>query len=164
LNVDTLLTFLYFKILKPVLSFININYRFIHSKNRAGLGYALKVNHLTDLTNQELKQMRGYRHTGAVSNARPFNKAQFNATSLPQSLDWRLMGRAKKKRSSLVKLKILCMPFSTALKTLVYVMLQNIQLCFARCCDSSKGPGSVWIMLEFWYLRACRGSVLHEDW
>ena len=68
-------------------------FRYIHSKNRASLGYTLKVNHLADLTVQELKKMRGYRPSGKSSNALPFDKTQFKVNKIPDMLDWRLFGK-----------------------------------------------------------------------
>ena len=38
----------------------NFHYRYIDSTNRKSLIYSLVINHLTDLSNDELKVMRGY--------------------------------------------------------------------------------------------------------
>lgn len=75
--------------------FVN-NLRFIHSKNRAGLGYSLGVNHLSDKTDDELAALRGYRPSGVYNGGMPF---PYNTTSgsplvasLPDSYDWRIYG------------------------------------------------------------------------
>lgn len=43
------------------------NLRFIHSKNRAKLGFSLGVNHLSDKTDDEIKALRGYRPSGVYN-------------------------------------------------------------------------------------------------
>lgn len=43
------------------------NLRFIHSKNRAKLGFSLGVNHLTDKTSDELKALNGFRSSGVYN-------------------------------------------------------------------------------------------------
>lgn len=40
------------------------NLRFVHSKNRAKLGYSLTINHLADKSSDEMKALRGYRPSG----------------------------------------------------------------------------------------------------
>ncbi|CAH1773564.1 unnamed protein product [Owenia fusiformis] len=68
------------------------NFRYVHSKNRAGLTYRLKVNHLADRFDHELKYTRGYRHTPGYHGGLAFNKDQYNLRDLPESVDWRLYG------------------------------------------------------------------------
>lgn len=70
------------------------NLRFIHSKNRAQLGYTLSVNHLADKTEDELKALRGFRSSGVYNGGLPF-PYEINANStanLPDDYDWRLFG------------------------------------------------------------------------
>lgn len=43
------------------------NLRFIHSKNRARLGFSLAVNHLADKTEEERKAYRGFRSSGVYN-------------------------------------------------------------------------------------------------
>ncbi len=69
--------------------------RFIHSKNRAGLGYTLQVNHLADLASSELKMMRGYRRTVKDNHALPFPESEHGAQDIPDQKDWRLYGTKK---------------------------------------------------------------------
>ena len=40
------------------------NLRYIHSTNRAKLGFSVGVNHLADKTHDEIKALRGYRSSG----------------------------------------------------------------------------------------------------
>lgn len=75
--------------------FVN-NLRFIHSKNRAGLGYSLGVNHLSDKTDEELAALRGYRPSGVYNGGMPFPYNTMPGAplvaSLPDSYDWRIYG------------------------------------------------------------------------
>ncbi|XP_013412168.1 digestive cysteine proteinase 2-like [Lingula anatina] len=68
------------------------NVRFIHSKNRAGLGYSLAVNHLADKSEKELKIMRGYRHSNVYNGGLAFNKALYKNQVRPDQMNWRLKG------------------------------------------------------------------------
>lgn len=68
-------------------------YRYIHSKNRANLGYTLAVNHLADYSDAQIKSMCGYKKKDDESNegkAFPYNKNDFK--NLPSQLDWRISG------------------------------------------------------------------------
>lgn len=69
--------------------------RFIHSVNRANLGYRLKVNHLADRLNIEMKALRGKQYTGKHENNGgspfPYNIAE-EIKNIPNSVDWRLQG------------------------------------------------------------------------
>ncbi|VVC24114.1 Hypothetical protein CINCED_3A023935 [Cinara cedri] len=69
------------------------NLRYIHSKNRKNNGFTLSVNHLVDLSNEELKSMCGYRKINNDFNGGqpfPYNKSDF--TNLPSEIDWRIAG------------------------------------------------------------------------
>ncbi|KAK3091873.1 hypothetical protein FSP39_023296 [Pinctada imbricata] len=68
------------------------NVRFIHSKNRAGLGFSLAVNHLTDKSSQELKMMNGYRYSHGSHGGLPFDTSKYRVQDLPTDIDWRLYG------------------------------------------------------------------------
>ncbi|XP_013395242.2 cathepsin L1-like [Lingula anatina] len=68
------------------------NVRFIHSKNRASLGYSLAVNHLADKSEKELKIMRGYRHSHVYNGGLAFNKALYKNQVRPDQMNWRLKG------------------------------------------------------------------------
>lgn len=70
------------------------NLRFIHSKNRARLGYTLAVNHLADRTDLELKALRGRVHSGVYNGGRPFpyDVRDGAQAAMPAQFDWRLYG------------------------------------------------------------------------
>jgi len=70
------------------------NLRFIHSKNRAGLGFQLGVNHLADRTDLELKALRGKKYSPGYNGGAPFPYTNHRsmANDLPSNLDWRLYG------------------------------------------------------------------------
>lgn len=69
------------------------NLRFIHSKNRAGLGYSLGINHLADRSADELKALRGFKSSKIYNGGRPFPyDADKEAEHLPDQWDWRLYG------------------------------------------------------------------------
>lgn len=71
------------------------NLRFIHSKNRLRLGYALAINHLADRTEDELHALRGYKPSKPKggNGGKPFPKDLLKVKDhLPDSWDWRLLG------------------------------------------------------------------------
>lgn len=65
-------------------------YRYIHSKNRAGLGFQLGVNHLADKTELELKALRGRQYSQGYNGGLPFPHSTTEAA--PEAVDWRLYG------------------------------------------------------------------------
>nr|ATU82457.1 venom C1A protease 4 [Lethocerus distinctifemur] len=68
------------------------NLRFIHSKNRANLGFQMAVNHLADRTEDELRALRGRRHApGTTNRGLPQPPPQANLP-VPDTMDWRLYG------------------------------------------------------------------------
>lgn len=73
------------------------NLRFIHSMNRANLGYQLDINHLADLNDLELKALRGKQYTDVDDNGGlkfPYTDDEIKIlkSSIPTSFDWRLYG------------------------------------------------------------------------
>nr|XP_056702814.1 digestive cysteine proteinase 2-like [Euleptes europaea] len=68
------------------------NMRFVHSKNRANLSFKLALNHLADLTLDEMAAMRGKLKSTTPNNGRPFPHEQYIGLILPESMDWRLYG------------------------------------------------------------------------
>ncbi|XP_071448321.1 digestive cysteine proteinase 1 [Hetaerina americana] len=69
------------------------NMRFITSKNRAGLGFQLGVNHLADRTDDELKALRGRHYSGIYNGGLPFpDVLESEMKDVPPSMDWRLYG------------------------------------------------------------------------
>ena len=74
------------------MKFTCLNYcRYIESMNRQNLSYKLKVNHLTDRSDVEIKRMRGYR----TSKDSPRGEMYYSKTKLedvPESYNWRIQG------------------------------------------------------------------------
>ena len=72
----------------------NIIFRFIHSINRANLGFTLDVNHHADKTDAEMKALRGKQFSNHGPNGGlPFTyDIEKELSSIPESLDWRLYG------------------------------------------------------------------------
>jgi len=67
--------------------------RFIHSTNRANLGYQLDVNHLVDRSDLELKALRGKQYTPGYNGGAPFpHDIEKEIADVPDSIDWRLYG------------------------------------------------------------------------
>ncbi|XP_035727441.1 digestive cysteine proteinase 1-like [Vespa mandarinia] len=69
------------------------NMRFIHSINRANLGYQLDVNHLADRSTLEMKALRGKQYTKGYNGGEPFPyDIEQEIANVPDSIDWRLYG------------------------------------------------------------------------
>ena len=69
------------------------NLRYIFSKNRESLSYRLAVNHLADLTDGEIKTMRGKLYSGVIHNGgQDFDKTKYRLKDIPIQWDWRLNG------------------------------------------------------------------------
>ena len=66
------------------------NHRFIHSMNRRNKKYKLKVNHLADLSSQELRHMRGRLRSTGYNGGQPFKRR--TTGKIPEYHDWRLFG------------------------------------------------------------------------
>lgn len=68
--------------------------RYIHSKNRAGIGYTLKVNHLADYSNEEIQSMCGYKKMNPeqFNGGEPFFYDEEDLKKLPAEIDWRISG------------------------------------------------------------------------
>ena len=65
--------------------------RYIDSTNRKGLTYSLAVNHMTDLSDDELKMMRGYRPSKGPKGGIEFS-SDVSVDSTPDTWDWRIQG------------------------------------------------------------------------
>ena len=68
-----------------------IHCRFIDSNNRKSLTYSLAVNHMTDLSNDELKMMRGYRPSKGPKGGIEFT-SDVSMDVIPDTWDWRIQG------------------------------------------------------------------------
>jgi hypothetical protein len=74
-------------------SIFHQNLRFIHSKNRAKLGFSLGVNHLADRTEDELRALRGFKSSLTYNGGLPFPEdVEGTKDHLPDQFDWRLYG------------------------------------------------------------------------
>lgn len=72
------------------------NLRFIHSHNRAHKTYSLGVNHLADRSDDEIRVLRGRRHSTDNNGGLPFpysdEDVHVMSDKLPTEFDWRLFG------------------------------------------------------------------------
>nr|AZG05361.1 digestive cysteine proteinase 1 [Matsumurasca onukii] len=68
------------------------NMRLISSHNRAHLGFTLAANHLADRTPEELKVLRGRKHTEGNNGGQPFPYDSTKFQNLPDNYDWRIYG------------------------------------------------------------------------
>ena len=68
-------------------------FRYVHSMNRAGLTYTLKLNHLADLDAGELRVMRGRRPSSGYNGGRAFNSSLYSNMDVPTELNWWLHGQ-----------------------------------------------------------------------
>lgn len=68
------------------------NLRYISSKNRESIHFRLAVNHLADMSDNELKILNGKLYSGDENNGLPFDKTKYNLTDIPKQWDWRLVG------------------------------------------------------------------------
>lgn len=60
--------------------------------NRAGLSYALKINHMADFNDYELHKIRGRLPSTGYNGGSPFPSEEFS-DAIPDTLDWRLYGK-----------------------------------------------------------------------
>lgn len=75
------------------LLFLIFGYRFVHSKNRANLGFTLGINILADKTPTELRALRGRRYSPGYNGGKPFPyDISKEANSIPENFDWRIFG------------------------------------------------------------------------
>lgn len=79
-------------------------YRYIHSKNRANMGYTLAVNHLADKSDGEIKSMNGYKKskTDGYNGGKPFPYNKNDFKNLPSEIDWRIAGAVTPVKGSLI--------------------------------------------------------------
>lgn len=113
--------------------------RYIHATNRKKYGFKLSVNHLVDLSNEELKSMCGYKKSNNDFNggkAFPYNKNDF--TNLPADFDWRIQGAVTPVKGNIFLFNF-CKWLEKKNKK-SYMFLRSINL---------------WFLLEFWYHWNC---------
>ncbi|CAF4226885.1 unnamed protein product, partial [Adineta steineri] len=70
------------------------NNRYVNTHNRAGLSYKMKLNKFADRTDDELRVLRGRRHSKGYNGGLPFPIEELTQSNqaIPDSIDWRLMG------------------------------------------------------------------------
>ena len=73
----------------------SLHCRYIDSTNRKSLTYSLAVNHLTDLSNDELKIMRGYRPSKGPKGGIEFT-SDISVEATPDTWDWRIHGMSSR--------------------------------------------------------------------
>lgn len=74
-----------------------VSHRFIHSINRAGLSFQLKINHLVDRFDHELIHLRGKLYSKPEEKSKfgelPFDHdVEKEKNNLPEVWDWRISG------------------------------------------------------------------------
>lgn len=80
------------RVLQSYLLSVFYLFRYIHSKNRAGLTYRLAPNHMTDLSSEEIHQMRGKMYSKGYNGGLDFKYDEKGLRNLPEQMDWRLYG------------------------------------------------------------------------
>ncbi|XP_014666952.1 PREDICTED: digestive cysteine proteinase 1-like [Priapulus caudatus] len=143
------------------------NLRFIHSTNRANLGYQLAVNHLADRTDDELRATRG-RLTSPHPNGKAFDKARYKGQAVPDSLDWRINGAVTPVKDQAVCGS--CWSFGSTgaiegalfVKTgqLVRLSQQNLMDCSWGYGNNACDGGEEWRSYE-WAMK--HGGIMSED-
>jgi len=70
------------------------NVRYINTRNRASLSYKMKINKFADRTDEELRVLRGRRHSKGFNGGLPFPIQELTSKNqaIPDSIDWRIMG------------------------------------------------------------------------
>lgn len=64
--------------------------RFVKSRSKVPSTYTVALNHLADLSDQEMKRMRGYRNTGL--NSKFEYKSSVSVSDIPDYMNWWLRG------------------------------------------------------------------------
>lgn len=110
--------------------------------NRQNLPYKLKVNHMTDYSDSEIKRMRGYRHTTDSPRGELFVSA-IKHSDIPTYYNWRLRGKCS-----------------------ILFMANKIHSCTSkntRCCNSCERSSYLWQLLELWYCWNNRRLLFFES-
>ncbi|CAH1182111.1 unnamed protein product [Phyllotreta striolata] len=121
------------------------NLRFIEAHNRKGEGYTLGVNHLADLTNDELrvKAPRGRLASKGYNGGLPFPYDTENVT-VPSHIDWRLLGAVTPIKDQMVCGS--CWAFGTngAMEGAIFIKTGKlISLSEQALVDCSWGYGNI---------------------
>ena len=76
---------------------VSIFLRFVHSHNRAKLNYTLRLNHLSDISDNEFEMMKGQGDMDSPTIQKEINqipqlRIKIPKEPLPKNLDWRNYG------------------------------------------------------------------------
>ncbi|KAG8200213.1 hypothetical protein JTE90_024992 [Oedothorax gibbosus] len=145
------------------------NYRYVQSMNRAGLSYALKINHMADFNDHELHRIRGRLASTGYNGGKPFPSDQFPG-SVPDSLDWRLYGAVTPVKDQAVCGS--CWSFGTTgtiegahfLKTNKLVRLSQQQLIDCSWRYQNNGCDGGEDFRAYAYIMAAGGLATEEDY
>ncbi|XP_064470526.1 digestive cysteine proteinase 2-like [Ornithodoros turicata] len=146
------------------------NLRFIHSTNRANLGYNVAVNHLADQTDEELLYLRGKLKSSRAfpSRGRSFPMDKFSH-QLPESVNWWLLGAVTPVKDQAVCGS--CWSFGTVghlegalfVKTGRLVRLAEQQLIDCSWLDGNNGCDGGEDFRAYHYIQA-HGLASDEDY
>ncbi|XP_015929473.1 digestive cysteine proteinase 2 [Parasteatoda tepidariorum] len=145
------------------------NYRYVQSMNRAGLSYGLKINHLADFTDLEMRRVRGRLASTGYNGGKPFPKEEF-PTDVPDELDWRLYGAVTPVKDQAVCGS--CWSFGTTgtiegahfLKTQNLVKLSQQQLIDCSWQYQNNGCDGGEDFRAYAYIEAAGGLASEEDY
>ena len=147
------------------------NFRFIQSMNRKNTHFQLGINHLTDYTDQELKQLRGRLHSPNLeyNGGRPFH-ASLRHEHIPDQHDWRLYGAVNPVKDQAVCGS--CWSFGTSgtiegvyfVKTGHLVRLSEQQLIDCSWQQGDNGCDGGEDFRAYEYIMKAGGLSLNEDY
>ncbi|GFQ73482.1 counting factor associated protein D [Trichonephila clavata] len=145
------------------------NYRYVQSMNRAGLSYALKINHMADYNDFEIRRIRGRLASTGYNGGKPFPKEEFSE-NIPDSLDWRLYGAVTPVKDQAVCGS--CWSFGTTgtiegayfLKTNKLVRLSQQQLIDCSWRYQNNGCDGGEDFRAYAYIMAAGGLAAEEDY
>ncbi|GIY09924.1 counting factor associated protein D [Caerostris extrusa] len=145
------------------------NYRFVQSTNRAGLSYAVKLNHLADMNDIEVRRIRGRLPSSGYNGGKPFPKEEFSK-GVPDTLDWRLYGAVTPVKDQAVCGS--CWSFGTTgtiegahfLKTNKLVRLSQQQLIDCSWRYQNNGCDGGEDFRAYAYIMAAGGLASEEDY
>lgn len=148
------------------------NLRYINSKNRQGLSYKLKVNHMADMTRAERRRMLGLvrNNDGRVpQGAKTGPVSSGMSSNLPSYWDWRVYGAVTQVKDQAICGS--CWSFGTTgtlegayfLKygNLVRLSQQNLMDCSWNQGNNGCDGGEDWRSYE--YIQSAVGGVMSED-
>lgn len=144
------------------------NHRFIESHNRRNIHYKLKVNHLADFEDSELRYMRGRLRSKGYNGGSPF--ALPESKQRPPVLDWRIAGAVTPVKDQAVCGS--CWSFGTIgtiegvhfVKTGHLVRLSEQQLVDCSWDQGDNGCDGGEDFRAYAYIKRAGGISLDEDY